>query len=260
MSSSRPSIAELRAVAQPASIFARASGEHWAGRLYMRRVSPYLTRLLVRTPLSANALTWLMVPVGLLAAASLTLPGLWGAAGAVALVQLQLLLDCSDGEVARWRRTFAPMGIYADRMAHHLTDAALAVALGIRADGGWDSLGGWTSLGLVVAVLGLLIKAESTLVHVARAASGLPVHEDTAAAVAPRVSGLARLKRALRYVPFFRAFVAIEASLLAFAAAIVDAVARDLSGTRVLLAALVPVALITVTGRLLAIVTSDRLR
>jgi hypothetical protein len=111
-----------------------------------------------------------------------------------------------------------------------------------------------------VAVLGLLIKAESTLVHVARAASGLPVQEDTAAAVAPRVSGLARLKRALRYLPFFRAFVAIEASLLAFAAAVVDAFAGDLIGSRVLLIALVPIALITASGRLLAIVTSNRLR
>jgi phosphatidylglycerophosphate synthase len=260
MRSSRPSIAELRAVAQPASIFARASGEHWAGRLYMRRLSPHLTRLLLPAPVSANALTWLMVPVGLLAAGALTLPGLGGAAGAVVLVQLQLLLDCADGEVARWRRTFSPMGVYADRVAHHVTDAALSIALGVRADGGWDSLGGWTTLGLLVAVLGLLIKAEATLVHVARAAAGLPVQEDTAAAVAPRVSGLARLRRALRFLPFFRAFVAIEASLLAFAAAVVDAVAGDLTGTRALLLALVPVALITVSGRLLAIVTSGRLR
>ncbi len=52
-----PTIAELRAATQPASIFERNSGEHWAGRLYMRRVSPYLTRALVRTPISANGVT-----------------------------------------------------------------------------------------------------------------------------------------------------------------------------------------------------------
>ena len=50
-----PTIAELRAATQPASIFARNSGEHWAGRLYMRRLSPYLTRLLIRTPLTPTA-------------------------------------------------------------------------------------------------------------------------------------------------------------------------------------------------------------
>ena len=58
---SAPSIAELRAITQPASIFERNSGEHWAGRLYMRRVSPYCTRLLLRTPLQPNAVTWLMI-------------------------------------------------------------------------------------------------------------------------------------------------------------------------------------------------------
>ena len=42
--SAMPSIAELRVRTQPESIFARNSGEHWAGRLYMRRASPYLTR------------------------------------------------------------------------------------------------------------------------------------------------------------------------------------------------------------------------
>ena len=47
--SSTPSIAELKAATQPASIFARNSGEHWAGRLYVRRLSPYVTRALVPT-------------------------------------------------------------------------------------------------------------------------------------------------------------------------------------------------------------------
>ena len=70
----------------------------------MRRLSPYLTRLLLRTPLTPNGVTWLMIAVGLAAAALLTLPGLLPAIGAVVLIQLQLLLDCSDGELARWRK------------------------------------------------------------------------------------------------------------------------------------------------------------
>ena len=70
-----PSIAELRAATQPASIFARDSGEHWAGKLYIRRASPYLTRLLLRTPITPNGVTWLMILAGLAAAAVLALPG-----------------------------------------------------------------------------------------------------------------------------------------------------------------------------------------
>jgi phosphatidylglycerophosphate synthase len=247
-------------VTQPPSVFERTSGEHWAGRLYMRRVSPYLTRRLIATPLSANAITWLMVPVGLAAAAALTLPGVLAAVACVALVQLQLLLDCCDGEVARWRGSSGPQGIYADRIAHHVTDAALACALGIRADGGWDAIGGWTTLGLVLAVLGLLIKAESTLVHVARAATGRPPVADTEEAARPRARGLARLRRAAGRLPFYRAFVTTETSLLALAAAVGDLVAGDQSATRVLVLVLLPVAVITLAGHLLAVVTSDRLR
>ena len=54
----------------------------------------------------------------------------WPALGAVVLIQLQLLLDCSDGELARWRGVSSPAGIYLDRMAHNLTEAALPIALG----------------------------------------------------------------------------------------------------------------------------------
>ena len=255
-----PSIAELRAATQPASIFARNSGEHWAGKLYMRRVSPYLTRLLIRTPLTPNGVTWLMIAVGFAAAGVLTLPGLWPVVGVVVLIQLQLLLDCSDGELARWRNVSSPVGIYLDRMAHNLTEAVLPVALAIRADGGWDSIGGWTDLGLLIAVLVLLVRVESALVYVARAEAGLPVVEDSATVAAPRQEGLARLRRMLGFAPFFRAFVAIEFSFLALLAAIWDEAAGGLEGTRALVVVLVPVAALIAVGRLAAILASQRLR
>jgi phosphatidylglycerophosphate synthase len=255
-----PSIAELREVTQPPSIFARNSGEHWAGRLYVRRFSPHLTRLLLRTPLTPDGVTWLMILAGLAAAGALTIPGLPGAILAVALIQLQILLDCSDGELARWLERKSPAGVYLDRIGHWLTEAALPIALGIRADGGWGESGTYTTLGLVVAVLVLLVKGESALVTVARAESGRPPAQDTEAVAAPRQGALARLRRAAGVLPFFRAFVAIEATLLALAAAIVDEAAGDLTGTRVLVVALVPVAAITVLGHLVAILASQRLR
>ena len=226
----------------------------------MRRLSPYVTRAILPTRASADAVTGATVVAGLAAAALLTLPGVIPAAGALLLIQLQLLLDCSDGEIARWRREHSTAGIYLDRMSHYMSETALPIALGVRADGGWDSLGGWTTLGLVVAVLVLMIRAESALVHVARAESGKPLVEDTEAVAAPRDARLRRVRRALRFVPFFRAFVAIEFTLLAFAAAVVDAIAGELVGTRVLLIALLPVAAVTAAGHLLAILTSSRLR
>jgi phosphatidylglycerophosphate synthase len=257
---SRPTVAELRAATQPARIFERNSGEHWAGKLYIRRVSPYLTRLLLRTPATPNQVTWLMIADGVAAAALLTLPGVAPAVGAFLLIQLQILLDCSDGELARWKGISSPVGIYLDRIGHVVTETALPIALGIRADGGWDSLGGWTTLGLVAAVAQLLVKSETALVHVARAEAGRPVVEDRREVAAPRVSGLARLRRLAGLMPFYRAFVAMEFTMLALVAALVDLSLDSLGATRVLVVALVIAGWVTAAGHLLAILTSQRLR
>jgi phosphatidylglycerophosphate synthase len=255
-----PSVAELRAATQPPSIFERNSGEHWAGKLYMRSLSPYATRLLLRTRLTPNAVTWLMIVVGVAAAGVLTLPGLAAAAGALVLIQLQLLLDCSDGEMARWLGQRSPAGVYLDRIGHYLTETALPIALGIRADGGWDHVGGYTTVGLVAAVLQLLVKSETALVHVARMESGLPLVEDSRAVAAPRAGLLRQARAALGRLPFYRAFVAVEFTFLAFAAAVADSASDTLDGSRVLVVALVAVGAITAAGHLLAILTSNRLR
>jgi phosphatidylglycerophosphate synthase len=251
---------EFRAVVQPPGLLDRNSGEHWAGRLYVRRYSPYLTRAVADTPVTPNALTYAMIACGLLAAAALTVPGVLGALLAALLIQLQILFDCSDGELARWRRTRSTAGVYLDRIGHYLTETALPIGLGIRADGGWDEMGTYTTLGLLVAVLVLLVKGETALVTVARAEAGLPLARDTAAVAAPRASLLRRTRRLAGRAPFFRAFVAIEATVLALAAAIADAVTGGLSVTRALVWVLVPVAAITALGHLVAILTSDRLR
>jgi hypothetical protein len=77
---------------------------------------------------------------------------------------------------------------------------------------------------------------------------------------APRGGLLRWLRRSLGYLPFFRAFIAMEATLLALVAAIVDAAAGDQAGSRVLVVALIPVAAITAIGHLVAVLASDRLR
>jgi len=245
MSTSRPSIAELRAATQPPQIFERNSGEHWAGRLYIRRFSPYATRFFLRLGLSPDAVTWLFVLTGVAAAALLSVDGLLPVIGAVLLIQLQILLDCSDGEVARWQGRSSPRGIYLDRIGHYVTEAGLPIALGIRADE--------VTLGLVVAVLVLLIKSETALVFLARAESGKPPAEDRREVAVPRGGVLRSLRQAFRFVPFYRAFVAMEFTLLALIAEIADL-------TDELLVVLIPVAAITALGHLAAILTSDRLR
>ena len=256
--SPRPSIAEIRAVCQPPEIIDRVNAEHWAGRWYGRRASPYLTRLLLAAGISANTATWAMVVSGVAAAAVLVIPGWWPAVVAVLLIQVQLLLDCSDGELARWNGSSSPVGIYLDRLGHYVTEAALVAALGVRCDGGFDRLGGWTTLGLALAVIVLLIKSETDLVDSARARGGLGPVPDVGNV--HRRGGVRTVRGLLRYLPFYRAFVAIEFSLLVLVAATIDAAQGSLVGSRVLLVALCPIAVLVVVGHLISILASNRLR
>jgi phosphatidylglycerophosphate synthase len=259
-STGRPTLDELRKVSQPDTVLARVSGEHWAGRLYMRHVSIHLTRLLVPTRVSADGLTWAMLATGIGAAAVLTIPHVWAAVLTVVLIQLQALLDCMDGELARWRQRTGPIGIYVDRIGHYVTDAGLAVAVGVHADGGLGSPDGWTTVGFAAGFLILLTKAETDLVHVARAQSGRERTVDTVEAASSHRLLLRRLRSAARALPFNRALLAMEMSVLAVLASVIDAVHGGLSATRVLDVALLVIAGIVVIGHLLATVTSDRLR
>ncbi len=259
-SSGRPSITELRAVAQPEAVVGRVSGEHWAGRLYQRRVSIFITRALVPTRVTPNAVTWTMLVTGPLAALAMSVPHLWGPLVAFAVIQVQGTLDCVDGELARWRDQRGPSGIYLDRIGHYVTDGCLAVGVGVHADGGLGAIGGWTALGLAAGFLILVTKAETDLVHVARVQSGRAPIADTAEVARPRAGLLRRLRRIAASFPFNRALLALEMTLLALTAAAVDASRGGLGATRVLDVVLLVVAVLVVVGHLAATMASDRLR
>jgi hypothetical protein len=136
----------------------------------------------------------------------------------------------------------------------------VAIALGVRAGGGLGSLGGWTTLGALLAVLILVNKSLNDAVHIARARNDLPALQDRAEEAAPRGGSVRRLRSLARFVPFHRAFHSVELTLLALLAAVVDSFAGGLDGTRVLVAVLVPLAAVTVLGHLAAILSSSRLR
>lgn len=262
--SARPTLDELRAVAQPPSVVGRRNSEHWAGTLYLRRMSLHFTRLILPTGISANGVTWLMILVGVIGAAVLMIPSWWAVLACAFLMQFQILIDCSDGEVARWRGTSSPMGVYLDRVGHYITEAALPIALGIHVDGGLGSIGGWTTIGALTGCLVLLKKSFGDLVFVARLYAGLAKGDEAAESAASRSAGLRSARSLLRFFPFFRAFVAIEFSLITLVAATVGVLLTQLGAVEegvVLQAWLVlslPLALATAGGFLLMIVTSRR--
>jgi phosphatidylglycerophosphate synthase len=252
---SQPSIAELRTKTQPPGLLERRSGEHWAGRLYMRRFSPYATRLFAAWGLTPNQLTGLMIVAGVAAGFALLWPGVPGALLAAVLVQLYLLLDCSDGELARWTGRTSATGKYLDRVGHYLSEAALLVGLGFRA--AENQPNGYAVLGLAAALGAVLIKSETDLVDVARAQHGLPAVSEQA--VEPRAPGLARLRRAALVLKFYRLILAIELSLIIVLAAVVDTIVGSLAATQVLTVAVAVVAAVQVVLHLVSVLASRRL-
>jgi phosphatidylglycerophosphate synthase len=255
----RPTIAQLREVTQPPSVRSRAAAEHWVAHAYLRDISPYLTRILLRGGFSANGVTWLMIITAAAAAVATGWPTLLGAILAVILVQLQMLLDCCDGEVARWRQTSSPSGVYLDRVGHYVAECGIAVALGVRATGEVQFSGVWISAGLLLGLLIALNKVENDLVHVARHYAGLTQMQDAEEVRTPRRGGLRTARRLAGLVPFHKVFHSVELSILVLIAAIIDLFVGG-AATKVLLTALVIAAGMTVIGHLVAVLTSSRLR
>lgn len=259
----RPSVAQVRAVCQPDAVRMRANSEHWVADVYLRGFSPYLTRLLLRTSISANGVTALMILTGVGAALALLIPGLTGVLLAAILGQLQMLWDCCDGEVARWRETSSPKGVFLDRVGHYVTEGLIPIALGLRAagfpDAGWLDTP-WPLIGALLAVLVLFNKSLNDMVHVSRAYNELPKLADTKTVGTPQASGIRRLRSVARFFPFYRAYHSVELTLLALVAGIIDAFVGDLSATRVLVAALAILGVVTVIGHFVAIVSSSKLR
>ncbi|MFE3517940.1 CDP-alcohol phosphatidyltransferase family protein [Streptomyces sp. NPDC059166] len=257
----KPSIAELRPVVHPPGVKDRRSGEHWAGRLYMREVSLRITRRLVNTKVTPNQLTYVMTVAGVLAAPALLVPGIPGALLGVLAVQLYLLFDCVDGEVARWKKQYSLAGVYLDRVAAYLCDAAVLVGFGLRAADLWgtgriDWL--WAFLGTLAALGAILIKSETDLVGVARHQGGLPPVKE--AASEPRSSGMALARRAAGALKFHRLILGIEASFVILVAAVLDVVRDDLFFSRLAVAVMAGIALLQTVLHLVSILASSRLK
>jgi len=242
----KPTIEQLRAVCQPPSVTGRSNAEHWVADLYLRKLSPYLTRLLLKTPMTANGVTYLMIITGISISAALQIPGLFGLFLAFLLSQLQMLWDCCDGEIARWRDTQSPKGVFLDRVGHYLTESLIPIALAWRiGEGDYELL----FLGSLISVLILLNKGFNDAVHVSRAYAGLPKLADSKS-VGEAKSMIIRVARApFRIFAVQRLFHSVEMSILILV----------FSGNENLIRMGLPLAAFVTAGHLVSILSSRKL-
>lgn len=115
----------------------------------VRRASKPITRLAIRLGLSPNAITVVSFVIGLLAALAFAQGTRgWLITGAIAL-QLSLIIDCVDGEVARATRRFSALGAWldasTDRVKEYAAYAGLAIGAAIGGLSAW-----WVAIVLIV--------------------------------------------------------------------------------------------------------------
>ena len=107
------SIKELRKICQETRddvLYQR----NWFDRNFTRRLSMYFTRPFLMMGLSANQVTAISLLVGLAAGVLMVFPDpvLWLIG--IPLFYLYFVLDCVDGEIARYRKTSSLVGSYLD--------------------------------------------------------------------------------------------------------------------------------------------------
>jgi Family of unknown function (DUF5941)/CDP-alcohol phosphatidyltransferase len=115
----------------------KADDGAWA-TLVIRRLSRRLTPLALRRGLTPNQITVISFVVGLAAAGCFAAgdraAGVGGLVGAL-LLQLSLVVDCVDGEVARFTRTFTPLGAWLDASTDRVKEFACYAGLAVGAGG-----------------------------------------------------------------------------------------------------------------------------
>ena len=241
-----PTIAQLRGVCQPVSVTGRSNAEHWVADLYLRRISPYLTRALLKTPITANGVTYLMIITGISISLALQISGITGLVLAFLLSQLQMLWDCCDGEIARWRETQSPKGVFLDRVGHYLTESLIPIAMAYRiGNENYELL----FLAALVSVFILLNKGFNDSVHVARAYSQLPKIADSKDVGAPKSTFLKVARAPFKVFAVQRLFHSVEMSILILI----------FSASENLIRIGLPVAVFVTVGHLISILGSRKL-
>lgn len=94
-----------------------------------RKISIYFTRLLLHTGITANQVTFLDILIGIIACAFLVVGHPWYTFIGAMLLQLWIVFDYVDGEIARYRKSCAISGIYLDKLNHLIVEPLIFVCI-----------------------------------------------------------------------------------------------------------------------------------
>ena len=207
------SIAELRKICQTT---AKKDKSNVYMRYVCRFLSIYLTRLLLPTKITANQVSFAMIMTGIFSTILFLCPsrGIF-LAGAI-IFQLWYILDCMDGEVARYRyyqatgstmidkRQSSLAGLYYDIINHYIMNFLVHVTIGFGLLLKTQSLffmlvGIAASLGQVLLLAVHDGKSRAFLAHLKKYKSVEPLADGAAAEVKKKRSVPHKIFAALHY-------------------------------------------------------------
>jgi len=98
-----------------------------------RAMSTYLTKIFLYTGLTANPITIVWWPMGIISAFIFATGDYWMGVLAALILSLSFLIDFVDGEVARYRKQSSLLGVYLDYMAHYTINPLVMLGIGFGA-------------------------------------------------------------------------------------------------------------------------------
>ena len=108
------SIKELRRICQEPK-----GKEPWYITNVRRRASIYITKLFLKLGITANQTTFISIVIGVVGVILFAFGNYWYTLSAVFLLHISSILDCTDGEIARYRGP-SPVGAFFDSLFHDI--------------------------------------------------------------------------------------------------------------------------------------------
>ena len=146
---------------------------------FLRRVSKLLTWAAVKVGATPNQVTIASFAIGLYAAFLFAQGDTWSLIGGAILLQLSIIVDCVDGEIARYTRKFSELGAWLDAITDRVKEYAvfLGLAYGAFIHNGQNL---WVPAAVLMAIQTFRHLSDYNFSQVvkARAAEEIPVPVD----------------------------------------------------------------------------------
>ena len=101
---------------------------------FLRKFSKLLTWVAVKVGATPNQVTLISFAIGLYSAYSFSLGGFWNLFLGALLLQISIIVDCVDGELARYTRKFSQLGAWLDAVTDRVKEYMVFLGLAIGAD------------------------------------------------------------------------------------------------------------------------------